>query len=203
VLGRKPVIERQHHSAGTVGEPPAHPVVRIQAANRPATAMEVDDQRQPAGRGAVQPRSPLARLQVSRWVHLGPGRSRSRALFDPFAHPGYVEVADRWRLRQERSELIIGKRPGQRPARLAPASPLDPSSRADATARRAAAQGSLKDDQDAARHVFNVQNRSVRRILFMFSGETRHFLPLLSLVPFGMRGTWSRSARSPGMLATI
>ena len=47
VLGRKPVVDREHHEAGLVGDLPADDVIAVEIADHPAAAV-VEDER---GRG--------------------------------------------------------------------------------------------------------------------------------------------------------
>src|SRR5437868_13422187 len=43
---RKPVFDREHRAPRSVGEFPAHHVVRVEVADHPSTAMEVDQRRE-------------------------------------------------------------------------------------------------------------------------------------------------------------
>ena len=46
VLGRGPVVHRKHGAAGGIAQRPADPVMAVDAAHHPATAMQVDQGRQ-------------------------------------------------------------------------------------------------------------------------------------------------------------
>lgn len=108
MAGREPVLERQHGRSGALRQPAAHPIVGRDAADRPAAAVQVDDQRQGAGRGTVQARGELFDLQIADRVQLRPGRASSRTLRDPLAHGRYVALGEGGRgLRDPLRELLI------------------------------------------------------------------------------------------------
>jgi hypothetical protein len=45
VLGREPVVDREHLDARAGRDPPAQPVVRVEIAEHPHPAVQVDEQR--------------------------------------------------------------------------------------------------------------------------------------------------------------
>lgn len=111
MFGRQAVLQREHRGARRAGEPAAQAVEGLEIADRSAAAVQVDDQRQRAGCGAVQTGEQRPDAQVADFVQLRAARARPDALGDAAPDHGHVEVGERGaRLRDERGELLVGER---------------------------------------------------------------------------------------------
>ena len=70
--------------------------------------MQVDDKRYAPGGGAVHPCRERADPQFVHRLHLRPARALARALRDPLAYRGHIELGERRRrLRHKRGQLVV------------------------------------------------------------------------------------------------
>jgi hypothetical protein len=113
LLRREAVVNRKHRNAGSLRQPPACTVVRLQTAERPATPMQIDHKRRRLGKRAVQAHCQLTYLQVADRAHFRSTRAYPCPLRRLFPHPGDIKPAGRRRrLRHERSQLLVREHAG-------------------------------------------------------------------------------------------
>ncbi len=114
VLGRQPVVDRQDPNTCPGCEPPAGPVVGLQAADGPAASVQVDDEGVEGAFGVVEPGGEApCDLEVT-GRHAGSGRPLRRSFLGHAPHLGDVSAGGHRRERGETAhevgQLLVGER---------------------------------------------------------------------------------------------